>query len=154
MSTDDIGGPATPEQVALAVRLDSLGLNQGNHDPDAPLPPGVIRMGDTHAATGDYRCKRCGRDEIDARQNGCPRGPCPMEPIFPILFFDGQAVAMRHGPAPRSLKLYDPVLGDITYERAPRWWRSARFFMPAAFVSFAALVIVGVRLIMLRLGLP
>ncbi len=26
-----------------------------------------------------YRCTRCGRNEIDARANGCDRGPCPME---------------------------------------------------------------------------
>ena len=26
-----------------------------------------------------FRCKRCGRDEIDCRANGCERGPCPME---------------------------------------------------------------------------
>ena len=32
-------------------------------------------------AAPQYRCTRpgCGRDEIDARANGCTRGPCPME---------------------------------------------------------------------------
>jgi hypothetical protein len=29
--------------------------------------------------TPRFRCKRCGRDEIDCRANGCERGPCPME---------------------------------------------------------------------------
>ena len=29
--------------------------------------------------TARFRCKRCGRDEIDCRANGCERGPCPME---------------------------------------------------------------------------
>lgn len=29
--------------------------------------------------SGEWRCRRCGRDEIDCRENGCPRGPCPME---------------------------------------------------------------------------
>ncbi len=27
-----------------------------------------------------WTCTRCGRDEIDARANGCTRGPCPMVP--------------------------------------------------------------------------
>lgn len=26
-----------------------------------------------------YRCTRCGENEINARANGCVRGPCPME---------------------------------------------------------------------------
>lgn len=26
-----------------------------------------------------YACKRCGKDEITAREEGCVRGPCPME---------------------------------------------------------------------------
>lgn len=26
-------------------------------------------------------CTRCGRDEIDGRNNGCERGPCPMAPV-------------------------------------------------------------------------
>ena len=26
-----------------------------------------------------WRCRRCGRDEIDARANGCKHGPCPMD---------------------------------------------------------------------------
>lgn len=28
-----------------------------------------------------FRCTRCGRNEIDARNNGCERGPCPMEEV-------------------------------------------------------------------------
>ena len=34
-----------------------------------------------------YRCKRCGRDEVEARTIGCPRkaierdAPCPMEKL-------------------------------------------------------------------------
>lgn len=31
------------------------------------------------AVSPNWRCTRCGRDEIDARANGCERGPCPME---------------------------------------------------------------------------
>lgn len=26
-----------------------------------------------------YRCTRCYRSEVDARANGCARGPCPMD---------------------------------------------------------------------------
>lgn len=28
---------------------------------------------------GYYQCTRCGASEVEARANGCPRGPCPME---------------------------------------------------------------------------
>lgn len=29
--------------------------------------------------SAEWRCRRCGRDEVDCRENGCPRGTCPME---------------------------------------------------------------------------
>lgn len=42
----------------------------------ADLSP-ASRSPDQHSA--GWRCRRCGRDEIDCQENGCPRGPCPME---------------------------------------------------------------------------
>lgn len=35
----------------------------------------------TNAEKGVWECTRCGRDELDARESGCTRGPCPMEYI-------------------------------------------------------------------------
>jgi hypothetical protein len=42
------------------------------------VAPQVVDPDGRHSA-GQYRCTRCGRDEIDGRANGCERGPCPME---------------------------------------------------------------------------
>lgn len=28
-----------------------------------------------------YRCTRCGKDEFEARETGCERGPCPMKEV-------------------------------------------------------------------------
>ena len=42
----------------------------GDGDGSLPVPP---------ASNPQFRCTRCGRDEIDCRANGCERGPCPME---------------------------------------------------------------------------
>lgn len=45
-------------------------LTAGDGDGSLPVPP---------ADNPQFRCTRCGRDEIDCRANGCERGPCPME---------------------------------------------------------------------------
>lgn len=41
----------------------------------------LTALAERRTGRGLYRCTRpdCGRNEIDCRENGCARGPCPME---------------------------------------------------------------------------
>jgi hypothetical protein len=40
----------------------------------------ILTPSESGEAGPQWTCTRCGRDEIDARANGCTRGPCPMVP--------------------------------------------------------------------------
>jgi len=45
-----------------------------------PEEPVILRLPPAPSeGEASYRCTRCGRNEIDAKANGCTRGPCPME---------------------------------------------------------------------------
>lgn len=57
-----------PEEDQGASRDHALTVGDGQGNP-------ALAASDTPR----FRCKRCGRDEIDCRANGCERGPCPME---------------------------------------------------------------------------
>lgn len=86
--------------VHAAIRTEDLRalLSPEEVGPDQPLPTATPKsdegssrdhahsssdgQGNPALAASDtprFRCKRCGRDEIDCRANGCERGPCPME---------------------------------------------------------------------------
>lgn len=168
MSTDDIGGPATPDQVsafrvsdpvALAVRMDKLGLNQGNHEPPAAgavfigdlrgsAPPQTpeqrVLEGELDATPGDYWCKRCGRDEIDARANGCPQGPCPMEPKRPVLFIAGQAIVLDTYNPPEVIRGYHSLTGELVWVRHSRLHGALRPFVPILLFGLGLLAVIGV----------
>lgn len=85
-------GPPTPRRKAIRSDLRavlalpaSIGVGKEGLGADlSQLQPAESGTGPLpHAnkeAVGDWRCTRCGRDEIDARANGCTRGPCPMVP--------------------------------------------------------------------------
>lgn len=60
---------------SASVQLEEVSLGSSGND---------LGRGSTGAVEAlsqpAWRCTRCGRNEIDCRENGCPRGPCPMEP--------------------------------------------------------------------------
>jgi hypothetical protein len=60
----------TSEDLGLVVPLASPSVPSREDDTGPATPSGE---------TPRYRCTRCGENEINARANGCVRGPCPME---------------------------------------------------------------------------
>jgi hypothetical protein len=58
------------EKQELSLSQDHAPSTTDGRPQEAPSPG---------AERPKWACKRCGRNEIDARENGCTRGPCPME---------------------------------------------------------------------------
>lgn len=72
--------------AALTVCVERMidGMPSQNQIVDAEYAAARARAALTPSESGEagpqWTCTRCGRDEIDARANGCTRGPCPMVP--------------------------------------------------------------------------
>lgn len=76
--------PLEDEEFAVVYRgrNGSLWVRCADEFNDGRFEPIAASPAEGEWTTGArYRCTRpgCGRDEFDARANGCSRGPCPME---------------------------------------------------------------------------
>jgi hypothetical protein len=115
-----------------------------NSEAAAPSPERRVLNGDLDATPGDYWCKRCGRDEITAREKGCAQGPCPMEPKRPIVFLDDRALMLNDRCPPDSILVYDSTAGEMRFVRQSLFRRALEPFIPALLVGLAALALIGV----------